>query len=990
MPGETLDEAPPLLAGEKIRRRMAPGETHVYSLVVSAGDYLELVTIQDGIDVKTVLVDSEGEEMIRVDRPIGPRGPETLIALAETAGTLEIRISPAGRDQPPRSYEISVHQLRPATAADLQKAAAALTFHRARTLQRARQYVAAKDAFDQALAAWRDIEDPFWQAETLYRLGSLLLSKASSAADYSAESAALYAGLDLHRMESMARLQRAGALAEAGRTDEATDEYDKALALRNGSEDPMGLATAVSSVGDFRQRLGQIEEALKLYQQASELSAGKGSTGARVSHSLGILNYRAFGDFERALRYFEDAEEAYSRLGLPQAATLHQKGRVLLLLERPEAALAAHQDALAIRRGGEGLRRGEAQILTSLGEALEALEDSDGALESYREALEIQTSLPEPWVEARVRRALGRLLEKRSQFQAAKDSLERSVELYRTVGDRLFEAYALFDLARVESALDQHEAARATSESGIEIAEALLPGGVTDRIRRFFFATFQPHFDFHIDLLMQLGDDAGAFEASERARARSLLFLLAEAGVDLRSQADPRLLAEEQRLLKKIAAGVNRLSFQRMDARDRAEIEHQLRELRDRFDRVGNQIRYRDPGYADLTRPQPLRLEPVQSLLRDEDTTLLEYRLGDRRSFGWLVTGSSLTSFELPAQGEIEAIVRRAYGLLQRSHRRESRGATHRVLCELSSMLVGPVADQLAPGHLRIVADDALQYLSFATLPDPAHLDDCHTAPPLLHNHEISYLPSASALAALQRERSQKPRPTGLVAVIADPVFSPRDLRVRPDEAEGPGDPRREDPRADIGRYRRLMYSRDEGEAILDLVAPEESFHAFGFDANKSLVMSDVLGQYRILHFATHATLDTERPEDSALIFSRVDSQGREQDGLLLAPEVYTMRLAADLVVLSGCGTALGEEVRGESLVGLTRGFMYAGADQLLVSLWEVSDYSTSVLMRKFYSGLLKENLPPEKALRQAQLAMWSESYAPFHWGAFTLRGDSR
>jgi CHAT domain-containing protein len=145
-----------------------------------------------------------------------------------------------------------------------------------------------------------------------------------------------------------------------------------------------------------------------------------------------------------------------------------------------------------------------------------------------------------------------------------------------------------------------------------------------------------------------------------------------------------------------------------------------------------------------------------------------------------------------------------------------------------------------------------------------------------------------------------------------------------------------------------------------------------------------------VVHFATHGILDTQHPQLSGLVLSRVNEQGEPRDGFLRLHDVYQMRLSADLVVLSGCETALGKNLRGEGIVGLTHGFFHAGAAQVLASLWPARDRATAELMRRFYRGLFHDGLPPAAALRQAQIEMWKERTwrGPFFWAAFVLQGD--
>jgi CHAT domain-containing protein len=167
---------------------------------------------------------------------------------------------------------------------------------------------------------------------------------------------------------------------------------------------------------------------------------------------------------------------------------------------------------------------------------------------------------------------------------------------------------------------------------------------------------------------------------------------------------------------------------------------------------------------------------------------------------------------------------------------------------------------------------------------------------------------------------------------------------------------------------------------------------AVGFKANLATATGPDLSRYRYVHFATHGYFDSEHPNLSGLVLSLVDEQGRPQDGFLGANEIYNLQLPAELVVLSACETGLGKEVKGEGLVGLTRGFMYAGAARVMVSLWSVSDKATSELMQRFYRRLLQDRQRPAAAMRAAQVEMFRQPrwQQPYFWAAFTLQGEWR
>ena len=176
----------------------------------------------------------------------------------------------------------------------------------------------------------------------------------------------------------------------------------------------------------------------------------------------------------------------------------------------------------------------------------------------------------------------------------------------------------------------------------------------------------------------------------------------------------------------------------------------------------------------------------------------------------------------------------------------------------------------------------------------------------------------------------------------------------------------------------------------MQLAAPGMEFKALDFDASRKVATAADIRDYRIVHFATHALMNNEHPELSGIVLSLVDAQGRPQNGFLRLYDIYNMKLAADLVVLSACQTALGKEIRGEGIVGLTRGFMYAGAPRVVASLWRIDDRATAELMRRFYAHMLGEGLRPAAALRAAQVSMLQEKrwQAPHYWAAFTLQGE--
>jgi CHAT domain-containing protein len=505
------------------------------------------------------------------------------------------------------------------------------------------------------------------------------------------------------------------------------------------------------------------------------------------------------------------------------------------------------------------------------------------------------------------------------------------------------------------------------------------------------------------------GFNALALEASERARARVLLEMLVEARVDIERGVDPSLLAKERELATQLnAKGQRRLQLfaQRSAEAQLTTINRELNELEANYREVQVEIRKNSPQYAALTQPQPLDLSRMQQQL-DADTVLLQYSLGSERSYLWLVSPDSLQSFTLPSRAQIEKSARQLYQLLiargvrnnmETPAQRQQRIADAdrelvQVNQQLSQMIVAPVAARLGSRKLIVVADGALQYIPFAALVD--------YGVPLILRHEVVNIPSASALAVHRAGVANRPAAPKGVAVIADPVFSVADPRMNKANRSSSSQPAAGETRliehlADNSTgtlsIRRLPFTRQEATQILSVAPRLANLQALDFRANRSMATGDELSRYRYVHFATHGYVDTERPDLSAIVLSLIDENGNAQDGFLRAHEIYNLRLPAELVVLSACETGLGKEYRGEGLTGLTRGFMYAGAKRVTVSLWNVNDKATADLMARFYRGMLRETKTPAAALRKAQIELMRvpQWRSPYYWAAFVMQGEWR
>jgi CHAT domain-containing protein len=676
--------------------------------------------------------------------------------------------------------------------------------------------------------------------------------------------------------------------------------------------------------------------------------------------------------------------------------------------------------------------------LTGLGLVTMRHGDLPRAKEYLRQALEIHEKLiPNTIAVASNLQSLGLVAWRQGELANAEEYFRQAVAINgKLAPNGTMYADSLTALAEVLWSRHQLDEAQAISAHALQVLERQLTFiGGSSAIRTEFRAAKINAYYMYAAILIEQSKLKTAFEVIERSRARTLRESLTEAHLDIRQGADPVLIEKERLLQATLSAKANRkislmegISSEEQLERVNKEIDDLLAEYQDLEER----IRFTNSKYAALTQPNPLSTEDLRDLL-DTDTVLVEYVLGVRRSFLFLLMPTSgvkaptLYCYTLPKPSEIEDRARRVYRLLA-SRNRVVEGESsdeykdvqakdkleyERELAELSQILLGPIINQIEGKRLLVVTEGALQYIPFGALPIPANAKE-KPAAPLVAEHEIVNLPSASVLAVLRwQHQTRKDKPTKDVAVLADPVFDEGDPRVAAAaqrmSQRAPSQKRvnhsapmlasvnehlarslNDVNEAGRGSLSRLVFSRREAAAIFALSHGGETMEALDFEANRETATSKELAKYRIVHFATHGLLDNEHPDLSGLVLSLVGPDGKPRNGFVDLEDIYNLTLSADLVVLSACETALGKDISGEGLIGLTRGFMYAGASRVVASLWEVDDLATSELMKIFYEGMLKNGLSPAAALRRAQLEMlrqkrWSALY---YWAAFTIQGD--
>ncbi|QIR36107.1 CHAT domain-containing protein [Tolypothrix sp. PCC 7910] len=879
--------------------------------------------------------------------------------------------------------------------------------------------------YEVALGLYRAVGDKLGEALTLNNIGFAYsaLGEQSRAVEYYTQALPLMRSSSYGGGSTRGGRNLSGesfVLTNIGTIYDSLDDKQKALAYyqqvlplmqrmgeMNGEAQIFNnVALIYDSLGEKQKTLDYLNRALPIWRELGDRSGE-----AFTVNSIGVV-YDSLGDKQQALKYYNQALTTSLAAGdrSKEAIALNNIGLVYNSLGEKQKALEYLNKALPLRRA-LGDRTGEAQTLNNIGLVYDDLGEKQQALTHYQQVLSIWREVKSRSGEALTLNNIALAYNDLGDKQKAIAYLQQALPLWRIVGHYSGEALTLKNIAFLERGRGNLSASLSQIEAAIKIAESLRTKVASPQLRASYFATVQDYYEFYIDLLMQLhqtnpsqGYASKALEASERSRARSLLDVLNEAGADIRNQDNLQgefLVAQERKLQQQLSAKeqqrVQILSGEYTQAQKTA-IETEITNLLTEYQNIQDQIRATSPRYAALTQPQPLTLSQIQQQVLDDNTLLLQYSLGEERSYLWAVTKKGITSYELPKRADIEALTKRfQQEELVPAHQRIRKSQNAKASLSLSKILLQPVAKLLGNQRLVIVADGALQYIPFAALPTPASTNAQDAREYLIVNHEIVSLPSASTLAVLRKETAHRKTPPKTVALIADPVFSVDDERLHTTVKSAQNQNSdvqalalsRAALEADVN-LSRLTFTRTEAEAIIALLPQNQSKKVLDFAASRNLATSSELAQYQIVHFATHGILNSKNPELSGIVLSLFDQHGNPQNGFLRLHDIYNLNLPVELVVLSACQTGLGKEIKGEGLVGLTRGFMYAGAPRVVVSLWDVQDQATSELMKRFYQKMLTQKLKPAAALRAAQIEMLKEKQwkVPYYWAGFILQGE--
>jgi CHAT domain-containing protein/Tfp pilus assembly protein PilF len=1018
-----LAQTTELPALSAVTRDLKGGETHSYRLSLTSGQFIHVTVEQLDIDLVTAVFTPDGKPLTESDSPNDRWGSEPIIFVAPLTGEYRVDVKSTNKQAPAGRYEIKIVALREATAADKGHATAQLLFDEARKL-RAQQGAppkrAAIEKYQQALPLFEAAGDSYRTGLTLLSIGIsyFRLNQFRDALGFFDQTLAIAVATGDLRLEAGAQTYAGGMLDFLGDIDKALERHQRALNLARKRRWQLAEGDALSNMGKIYSDVADWQKALEFYNQALAVFRSMADGKQREAVTLNNIGmaYSRSGEQEKALEYLQQAFSLHYAAENKQseAATLTNIGVVYRIQGDFQKAQSHLSQARAINT--ETGNRGQlAETLNEIGVGYSEDGHPDKAVEILSEAIQIHHATGNLRQEAIALSNLGDAFNRLKRPDAALQSFSQALTILRNIGDLSRAARTLEGIARAERSQGKLTEARTHIQESLALIETVRARAGSLQMRASYRALVEDAYEFYIHVLMEQhaqdpshGFDAEALQASERARARSLLERLNEAKVDIREGVAPELVKKERELTQLLNAKAQRemqIKLRKGSNEELIALQREMSGLEDEYQQVEATIRQRSPRYSALTQPQPLGLKEIQQQL-DADTILLEYALGEERSYLWTVTPNSLKAYVLPQRDDIQKLALQVYESLgarsvvksmetpaQRSSRIvQADKEFEQAASELSRLILAPAAGELGNKRLVIVADGALQYVPFAALSSSGAAYQ-----PLIVRHEIVSLPSASSFAVQRDNLANRPIAPKTLAVIADPVFSMGDPRLRPG-----AEPVAQAPTRIIEHLSgsasgqlsipRLPFTRREADQILAVARAGANLKALDFRANRAMATSGELSKYRYVHFATHGYLDTSRAGLSAIVLSLYDENGKPLDGFLRTHDVYNLKLPAELVVLSACETGLGKDVRGEGLEGLTRGFMYAGARRVVVILWNVNDKATAALMQRLYTGMLRTNKTPAAALRAAQIEMLRTGpwQSPYYWAPFVMQGEWR
>lgn len=789
--------------------------------------------------------------------------------------------------------------------------------------------------------------------------------------------------------------------------DEAAKNDQLSLEIWRELNDTVGEAQMLTQLGYIEGRRGDWLKGFSYLTQAQALLNDPDAVGpmAGIASGMGYF-FNESGLPENGLIQYQRARDYYLKVPKGEGSYNRQVmniGYTYFLLDDYEAASRNLQQALEYFKSVDGAELNTAECEEHIGQVYLAKDQYDLALQSWLPIPAVYESAGNHSDAAQVRALIGEAYQRLGKIELARTNYEAALKVFRAGDDPVRKAAVAFALGRLELNQNNYDSAEKYLKESIETTEDIRSGLSSRMLATAFSASVHDRYETYIECLMRKhkeqpgrGLELQAFEASELARARSLAALLRDTQTKIVTGIDQDLVEKENRLRREIHnTGDQIISLLATDYKTEQliKIEKSLADLRQQHQKLTRQLQKQNPHYDQIKETTNYSVQQIQQVIvEDNETMLLEYFLGENASYAWAITRNEVRVYKLPKADVITEAVKVVYDLLAKQPDDNTDKSLNKASGELAQLVLTPLANQPNVKRVIVVADGALNYIPFQLLPAPSGNQV------LVASYEVVNAPSASILGQLHQEKLQRPATTKILAAFGDPVFRSNYALFKnsaSDESVAKATERdfeMDSDSRDPSKIQPLVYSKYELKNLSEIAGSSVLVES-GFDASRAMLEKTDFSKYTVLHFATHGLLNQKNPEQSGFYLSTVDASGHDQDGFITMEDVYNLRVPVALVVLSACRTGLGKEVRGEGLIGLTRGFMHAGASSVVASLWKVDDEATSELMKYFYTNMLKKGMRPAAALRDAQNTLRQNPQnpqwqSPHYWAAFTLQGE--
>jgi len=853
------------------------------------------------------------------------------------------------------------------------------------------QQLKGRECYQRALEVAREIGHKEEEAKLLRSIGftHAQMSEYSQALDFYQNALNIAQEIADPPREAQCLRDMAEVSWKKGDYSQSIEKYTRSFELSREIGDKSSELLSLNGLGNSFLRTGDFSKSLQYYLQALEINK---QLRMRHQESLLLTNianiYVNLGDHPKALDYYHQALDIHKETGSKSAEgiTLNNMARVYSEQKDYSRASEVYQLALQIARE-IGDKRAEANRLNNLANTYTQMGNFRAARKLYDEALTLAQNLGTKEIEANVYRDRAHMFDKAEEYSRAQESFLKAISIGQKIGysQKIWLAHA--GLASVYEKQNKDQEAWRQYKKALENIESMRSqiqleehksGFLSDKIE-VYVSLVSLLFDLHQDQpLKGFGEEAYYF--AEKAKARAFLDSLQEGKQNLVSHLKPELKEEENELLGKISTIQTELIRPQISDSRREELFKELEEAEENHLNLIQRIRSMNPVYAQIVYPESYRLKSIQEKLLDKETAILEYLVGEGKAFLFFVTKDDFSIHRLSASKDLEERANDYLSLLKTGADKDFQAfsAGERLYQEL----VGPVMDRFGSiKRLIVLPDGNLSFLPFEALIGPGRDDHPKY---LISNYRISYAPSATALANLLERKNPTSLRKDLLA-FADPDYDFASISRKQIDAD---DILREVYMEQGFDFSPLKYSADEVNQISKLIKKKVRDVYIKKDAKEEKIKSLSLKDYKIIHFATHGFIDEQVPLRSSLLLTLDEDPG--EDGFFQAREIYSTDLSAKLVVLSACQTGKGKLERGEGVMGLSRAFLYAGAESVVASLWSINDKATSVFMKHFYEGL-SQGMKKEESLQKAKLEMIESRYKhPFYWAPFVLNGDSQ